>query len=212
MSAPDPWKRIIVPYHVKLMVREEMFLFKRFKVSIKRFVLIFGLWEVVSFLVGVGLGVDLFIGIFFLSLIGVPLMVFPFVLQANTRTDDEQFESPALWIALAVLAFLAGVGALSAGVVAGLRGEYDGLLTCILISVLPFGGSIWLVMAASARFVQYRTMKLSNRAKCPVCGAKGPREFDMCLSCGAIVFWVPETEEVRPRRDRLDELLLSQRY
>jgi hypothetical protein len=188
-----------------------MLILRRFNIRTRRIILGFAIWEL-SFLVsGYGLDVTVLIAVFWISLLVAPLVVVPWLLKANERKEDAQFESPTLWIGLAVLAALAGITMITVFALAAFRGDAGQFAELLVFGVIVIFFSLWMVRSASRRFDDYRCMKISNRSPCPVCGQKGPRDFDVCGRCGAIVFWLPHSVRKERPIDPLDAILLSHR-
>lgn len=173
------------------------------RITIKRFALGFALFELSMFLLGYGLDLMPFMGVFWISLILGPLIVFPFVLQANTRQSDAEFEAPVLWLALAFLCFIAFLFLAALGSVLLLRGTLDKAAYVLVIAAFVLFSSRLLYRSALERKHDWRLMREARRAMCPACGRHGPHKLDVCRSCGAIVFWVPSwlTPDGGPRFD-----------
>jgi len=163
----------------------------RRKISIRRFAIAFGLFELLMFVLGYGLGVMALMGVFWISLLIGPLMIFPWIVQANTRSSDEEFESPVLWHVLAFLGFAASVVLVVAGSYAISQGSATVGFSFYGAGLLVFLFSLRTSRSASHRFPEWRRMKAAQKMWCPACGTHGPHKLDICRNCGAIVFWVP---------------------
>jgi hypothetical protein len=131
------------------------------------------------------------------------VFVFPWVLKANEGKSDEQFESPVVWIALATIGFGVFFVLLALGGLTIRQGSADESLGFFLGSILVLIFSVTMLVSALGRGDEWRKMKASQKMVCPVCGIRVRHSRGICVSCGAIVFWVPSWMEDPDERGHL---------
>ena len=161
------------------------------RVTIRRFALMFALFELCMFLMSFLPGADVLYGVFLISLLIVPIMVFPWVLQANTDPRDEEFESPGVWFALAVLGGLAFLVLCAVGALVMIQGDWGNALYFFSAAAVVLAFSMMMMRSARRRRREWASMMRARKLRCPACGKRGPHELDLCLKCGAVVFWMP---------------------
>ncbi len=161
------------------------------KITIRRFAVCFATFEALTFLAGYGLDIMALQGLFWLSLLIGPLMILPWIVQANTRETDKEFESPVAWTALALIGFLAFVVLVAVGIYAMIQGSVGGSILLLSASLLVIASSMRMIRSARERREDWRRMRAAQRMLCPVCGVRVRDSTGICGSCGAVVFWVP---------------------
>ena len=161
------------------------------KITIGRFAIYFVIFEALMWFADAGLGIEALDNVFLLGLIIVPILVFPWVLWARTNPSDEEFESPAIWIALALLGVLAFIALVVIGIYALAQGSVGSAGYMLTASLLVITFSILMLRSARDRREEWRRMRKAQRMSCPVCRVRVQNSVGICPSCGAIVFWVP---------------------
>jgi len=165
------------------------------KITIRRFAAYFAAFEALMFFAGYGLDIMALQGVFWLSLVLVPIMVFPWVLQANTSETDQEFESPAIWTAFAIIGFVAFIILMAVGSYELMQGSAGGAIFLLVAGLIVITFSVGVLRSARERSGEWRRMRAAQRMLCPACGARVQHSVGICYSCGAVVFWVPSWME-----------------